>query len=148
MRSITFFGHRVIDDYRNVEQKLRKLLLSILDNNEYIEFYVGYDGDFDIMASSVLKNIKRTLSYDNFSINLILPYMRKNMDMLEKYYDSVMIPLSLRFTHPKRAIIERNQWMIEKSDILICYVIKNEGGAAKALNYAEKNNKYIFNLSK
>ena len=46
--------------------------------------------------------------------------------------------------HPKLKITKKNEWIIENSDILVCYVYETyKSGAYKTLKYAQKNKKHI-----
>ena len=60
------------------------------------------------------------------------------MDLLEKQFDSVMIPPTLHNVHPKAAITERNRWMVENCDLLIAHVVHERGGAWTAMRVAEQ----------
>lgn len=45
--TVCFFGHRQIDDFRLVEQKVKAFIDRLLNVHEYVEFLVGRDGEFD-----------------------------------------------------------------------------------------------------
>ena len=145
--NIALFGHRDFCAHKDIERKLSLILQELFREKDFINVHVGRDGEFGVFASSVIKRAKRTFAYENLSISLVLPYTRKDMDFFEKYYDDIIIPESVGRCHPKEAICKRNKWMIEQSNILICYVEKNSGGAYKALKYAKKLNKRIINLA-
>ena len=66
--------------------------------------------------------------------------------MNEKLYDSVIYP-PLEKVPPRAAIVKRNEWMIEKADLIIAYVKQTYGGAYKALQYAHKRKKMMINLA-
>ena len=83
----------------------------------------------------------------NSAIVLVLPYVEKNIEYYEQYYDGVTIPECVEKTHPKQAITKRNMWMVEKCDLFICYVEHKNGGAYTALKYARKLGKKIINLA-
>ena len=53
-------------------------------------------------------------------------------------------PEGLEKVPPRFAIVRRNQWMTDHSDIVICHVTHSWGGAAKAVEYAEKKKKIIL----
>jgi len=76
----------------------------------------------------------------------VLPYRLSEEEYYEKYYDDIYYPLP-RNVYFKNAIFERNKWIINNSDLLMCYVKNKTGGAYKALRYAEKQNKTIINLA-
>ena len=63
-----------------------------------------------------------------------------------KLYDEIAYP-PLENIPPRLAIIKRNEWMIDKADIIIAYVEYSYGGAYKAFEYAGKKQKRIFNLA-
>jgi len=41
----------------------------------------------------------------------------------------------------------RNREMVERADLIICYIEHNRGGAYQAIQYAEKRGKTIINLA-
>ncbi len=145
--NVTLFGHRDFYAYRNLEKDLPLILEGLFKEKEYINIFVGRDGEFDIFASSVVKRAQKIFEKEKLSLTLVLPYVKKDIDLFAKYYDDIIIPESIGRSHPKSAITKRNKWMIEKSDLLICYVEKNFGGAYNALKYAEKLGKKTINLS-
>lgn len=50
--------------------------------------------------------------------------------------------------HYKAAIQIRNKEMVELSDLIVCYIKNNRGGAYKTMDYATKHEKDIINLAK
>ena len=70
----------------------------------------------------------------------------KNIEYFENYYDDVIIWEGEEKTHPKEAITKRNMWMVENSNLLICFVAHNSGGAYKAMQYANKLGIKTLNL--
>ena len=53
--TVSFFGHRNIDNFRIIEDKLDELVRSLLTEHEYVVFLVGKDGDFDQIVASAVK---------------------------------------------------------------------------------------------
>ena len=49
--TVSFFGHRVIEDPLRIEQHLETLIRKLLQEKEYVEFLVGRDGEFDQIVS-------------------------------------------------------------------------------------------------
>lgn len=143
---VAFFGHREVDNMRNLETRLMTVLKRIMGEHTYIEFYIGRNGEFDEIAASVIKRLKkeREMSY-NIMI-LVLPYTVKDIEYYEDYYDEIMIPESIGKAHYKNAITLRNRWMVDVSDLVIVNVERHSGGAYTAMRYAEKQNKRIINL--
>ena len=60
----------------------------------------------------------------------------------EGYDETVYPPLE---SVPRRyVILRRNEWMIQRCDVLVAYVTHGWGGAAKTLAYARKRKKTIL----
>ena len=142
---VSFIGHREVDRFRDVESCVEEIIKNLIQEKEYVEFYIGRNGEFDIMVASVIKRAKRDFGDANNSLILVLPYPIANMDMMEKYYDEIYLPLNNK-THFKSAITKRNEWMVENSDLIVAYVERDFGGAFEALKYAKKHNKCVLNI--
>ena len=56
---VAFFGHREVDNMRNLETRLMTVLKRIMGEHTYIEFYIGRNGEFDEIAASVIKRLKK-----------------------------------------------------------------------------------------
>ncbi len=147
--TVAFFGHRELPNMFSLEDRLMSLLREIINTHEYVEFLVGRNGDFDQLAASTVKTAIREYSCGNASLILVLPYeraeYRDNRESFEQYYDEVEICAESTQVHPKAAIFERNKSMVDRSDLVIC-AIECDGGAAKAVRYAEKMGKKVINL--
>ena len=48
--TVSFFGHRTIDCGTEIEYRLDKLLHDLITQKEYIDFLIGRDGEFDLLA--------------------------------------------------------------------------------------------------
>ena len=48
--TVSFFGHRIIDNALEIEKRLEQLIRTLLREHEYIEFLVGRDGEFDQLS--------------------------------------------------------------------------------------------------
>lgn len=149
--TVSFFGHRFIDDSQTVEQKLYELLRIIISRGDReVEFLVGRNGDFDLMIASVTRRLKKELNAENVFLTLVLPYetaeLRNNTEAFEHFYDSIEISEASADKNFKYAITARNRDMIDRSDMVVVYVKNQSGGAYQSLIYAEKNDKRIINL--
>ncbi|MBR1676592.1 MAG: hypothetical protein IJ706_04695 [Clostridia bacterium] len=137
---VSLIGHRIVDHFTPVEEQLEEIIKKYLDEKEYVEFYIGRNGDFDILAASVIKRVQKDYGKANSSLILIIPYPIANVEDMEKYYDEVWYPAELQDVYYKAAITKRNEWFVKNSDELIAYVIRNEGGAYKCLRKAIDEN--------
>ena len=141
---VTFAGHRHITNFSETESKLSRVLERILYENEFVEFFVGINGDFDLIATTLIRSLMKKFGSEKCAVTLVLPYSSSKVSYYEKAYDSVIIPEELHGVHHKRVITERNRFMIDKSDLVICYVNKESGGAWQSLCYANKVGKEVI----
>ena len=88
---VAFIGHREVDEHRQVADELDTVLSMLLKKHEYIEFYVGKNGEFDELAASAVRRLKSEWSAF-CSLALVLPYEIANLDLIEKSYDEVIMP--------------------------------------------------------
>ena len=148
--TVSFFGHRELPNMFAIEDKLMSILREIINTHEYVEFLVGRDGDFDQLCSSCVRSAIADYATGNASLILVLPYeradYRNNKESFEQYYDEVQICYEASKAHPKGAIFERNKQMILRSDLIICAVERDFGGAYLATRFAGKHGKKIINL--
>lgn len=72
--TVTFIGHRYIENFSAVENQLDDLIKSMLHKYEYVEFLVGRDGDFDQIASSAVLKVRKDIGDDNSSLVWVMPY--------------------------------------------------------------------------
>lgn len=149
--TVSLFGHRVIDNPSRAGEQIERLAAELINTKEYVDFLIGRDGDFDILAASAIKTAKRKNNYGNSSLVLVLPYMKaeykNNTESFHEYYDDVEICSEASETHYKNAINVRNRKMIDRSDLVICCIEHKSGGSYKAVLYAESINKKIINVS-
>ena len=144
---ICFCGHRKIYGYRDLEDRLEELAKKAIREQDYVEFYVGRNGDFDISAASAVKRAQKKLGNDNSSLILVQPYPMSDDNSFANYYDEIIYPVD-ESTHFKKAITVRNQWMIDNADLFICFVSEqNNSGAAEALAYATKSGIESINIA-
>ena len=153
MRSYTvaFFGHRYVDNILKVESLMEKQIQKLIDENEYVEFLVGRNGDFDQCVSSSVLRVRKNHRDDNSALVLVLPYPTaeylNNEESFHKYYTDVEISHTASIAHPKSAIQIRNCEMVDRADLIICYIEHEKGGACQSVQYAIKQGKTVINLA-
>ena len=72
--SVAFFGHRYVDNIIKVEDLLEEQIRKLIDENEYVDFLVGRNGDFDQCVSSSVLRVRKNHRDDNSALVLVLPY--------------------------------------------------------------------------
>ncbi|MFR5291203.1 MAG: hypothetical protein ACLTGC_04015 [Eisenbergiella sp.] len=149
--TVSFFGHRQINNPLSSENKLEQILCSLLKQKEYVEFLVGRDGEFDQIVSSAIRRCKRKIRDDNSSLIWVMPYQtaiyRDNEDSFLSYYDEIEICEESSAAHYKSAFQIRNRTMVDRSDLVILYIDHSSGGAYHTFQYIQKIQKDFINLA-
>lgn len=147
---ITFLGHSSIYNKKELFDKIKITIVKNIDKKDYVLFYCGGYGEFDEICTSVCNALKK--DGIRCEIIYITPYITKSEQnkmnhILElKEYDSIIYP-PLEKVPLKLAISKRNEWMVEKADLVIAYVKNTYGGAYNGLRYAQRKKKKIINLA-
>ena len=149
--TVSLFGHRQIDDPFSVERVLEIMVRQPLAEKEYVEFLVGRDGEFDLLAASVIKRCRRAVGEENSALIWMLPYptaeYRDHEEEYLNYYDAVEVSQNAAGAHFKSAMQIRNREMVDRSDLVIFCVEHQKGGAYQSIRYAEKQGVPFINIS-
>lgn len=137
------FGHREI--FGTITEKVVTAVKKAAEQGCEL-YYTGAMGEFDEIYSSAVRFLKKT--YPEIKLVCVKPYLTKGInesgDYLYSLYDDIIIPTELADIHYKTVITKRNQWIIDKCDVVIGYTIRDYGGAYKAIDYAKKKGKEII----
>lgn len=140
------FGHRLL--LAEIEKPLRETLERLAAERGVRVFYTGGMGEFDELFARIVRSMKR--SDPRLRLVLVLPYLTRRLNadkaFYETQYDEILFPSALDGVHPKAAIVRRNRWMVERSDIVIAALRADFGGAAEAVRYAESLGKEVVRL--
>ena len=149
--TVSFFGHRVLRNPFAVESVLEEMILRLLREEEYVEFLLGRNGDFDLLCASVIRRCRNAVGGDNSAMILVLPYetaeYKHDLPALLDYYDEVQICEEASQAHFRAALTVRNQAMIDRSDLVIGCVEREAGGAYRAMRYAKTRGAAWINLA-
>lgn len=151
--SCAFTGHRNAE-YLNAVQEpvsgnLHAALNSLLDEG-VTEFYCGMAQGFDLMAASELLTFR---GYYDFRLIAVKPcadqsdtFTSKN----KKLYDEILRQCDdvvvLSENYYKGCMQARDRYMVDKSDILLCFLRKSSGGTYYTVQYAKKKGKRIVEI--
>lgn len=148
--TVSFFGHRYIDNPVFVNTALEELIGSLLRSKEYVEFLVGRNGDFDQLVSSAIRRCQRAIRDDNSAHVWVMPYVtadyRDNEEDYRGYYDEIEIFISAG-SHCKAAFQARNRSMVDRSHLVVFFVERKEGGAYQTMRYAIQQSKPYINIA-
>lgn len=149
--TVSFLGHRHIDRFFDVERRMLPLIRHLIQTKPFVTFLVGWQGDFDNLASGLIRRVKSEINDCNSDHTLVLPYtvaaLRHDEKLLLKAYDDVVVCPAAEHAHPKAAYSVRNAYMIDRADLCVFCVARASGGAYRALRYAEAHKKTILNFA-
>ena len=149
--TVVFFGHRYIDNPLKVEELLEEQIRKLINEKEYVDFVVGRNGEFDQCVSSTVLRVRKNIRDDNSALVLVLPYATaeylNNENYFHEYYTDIEISHAASVAHPKSVIQIRNREMIDRADLVICYIEHENGGAWQTVQFAIKQGKNVINLA-
>lgn len=140
MPACTFFGHRDCPDsvYPTLLDTIEGLILS----NGVDRFYVGHQGHFDALALKALRELKK--QHPEIAYHVVLAYLPQRP--LPYDPEETLYPEGLETVPPRFAISRRNDWMLDRAEYAITYVVSPAGGAAKAKQNAMRLKKVVIEL--
>ena len=135
MKACCGFGHRNI--FENIGDRLDSAVETAIQQGCEI-FYTGAMGE---RAKTI---------YPHIRLICVKPYFTNDINTDRDYYhamyDDVIIPPEIIGVHYKAAIKARNRRMIDNSDVVLIYTVRNYGGAYDARKYAERQDKYVIEI--
>lgn len=143
-----FAGHSDIWD-NTLAEKIKSVAEDLIVNHNVKEFWVGNYGNFDGSAASVIRELQRT--YSNVKLDLVIPYLTKSINEYKELYykkcDNILIADIPENTPKRFHITKANEYMVNYSDFLICYIQRSWGGAITTYKYAKRKKLQIFNIA-
>ena len=140
--TVSFFGHS--DAPQSLRNALCEALVELICKEGATHFLVGTQGNFDRLALSVLQRLKQ--QYPHVSYTVVLAYMPQEKKEFLNDAETIL-PFDVVGVPPRFAIDKRNGYMIEHSDVLVTYVVRAYGGAAKFKKMAISRGKRVIELS-
>ena len=138
----SFFGHRFILEKEEVKEQLKSLAQRLIKEEGVDIFYLGEQGDFEIIAAEVLNELKLTYPFiQRIEVICFAEQLQRNGKIKSDGFEYLD---ELDRCKRKARIIKRNQWVVDNSDILVFYVNTPYGGAYQSYLYAKKKNKQII----
>lgn len=137
---VAFCGHRMVSETETVRAKLRAIIEQLIEEGA-TEFLLGGYGEFDYLCAHVVYDLKE--KYPEIRSILVVPYLNRYQG--PNLYDESEYP-PIEKTPKRYAILKRNEYMVEKSDVVVSYVQYGFGGAAKTRDYAVRKKKRIIEV--
>ena len=145
MKSCFMFGHSDCPD--DMLPKIEEAIENSYSEHGVQFFYVGSRGRFDSLAATAVKRVKQR--HADIRLYLLLAYHPAERPViLWDGFDGSYYP-PLEKVPRTYAILRANQYMVDTSDFIICYV-KHIGNTRNLLEYAQKRKAsglYINNIT-
>ena len=137
----TFFGH---SECCGLDAAVLRNAIEALINQGVTGFLVGNQGQFDGMVLSCLHGLSKDHPEIQYSVALAyLPTRKEDFDI---YHGHSFYPEGLEIGPAKFAIERRNRYLINASDICLCYVNHTFGGAYKFARLAKRKGLQVINI--
>ena len=133
----TFFGHK--DCSNSIKPKLIKIIKEQIKLGTTC-FYVGNHGNFDTLALSCLRELKK--EYKELCYSVVLAYLPTDSNAYLQ--EETIFPEGIEQIPKRFAIDFRNRWLINHADTVITYVSHSWGGAAKYTKKAKNKSARYF----
>ena len=135
----TFFGHR--DAPNSLTESIKKAVIQLIENG-IKDFYVGNNGRFDFMVQDILANLIK--NNGDINVRIVLSYIDEKA--ISGHQELTIFPEELESVPKKFAISKRNEYLIKKSAIVLCYVENSFSNSHKWVEKARKKGLKIMNL--
>ena len=149
--TVAFFGHKRIEKTEKLEKCLDEQILRLLAKKGRVKFLVGCDGEFDQLVSESVGRVRAKYQVGNSDLVMIVPNLAPNymhrIDSLDHLYADVEISIAASMEHPKHKIHTRNREMIDRADLILCYLTRESPIAWKSVQYAISEGKMVINLA-
>ncbi|MBR7110520.1 MAG: hypothetical protein IKC83_01470 [Clostridia bacterium] len=163
----SFFGHRKIEYSEELKEKLKSLIIDLIENKKVNDFLFGSKSEFNSLCLKVVSELKELypflnrVGYTCRSESFILEREKEEWKMLfsdvlksERNFDCVdeEFEHKNKFVAGKGSYVERNYAMIDDSNYCVFYynprytISNKKSGTKIAYEYAKRKKKEIFNL--
>ena len=139
--SCCFFGHR--DAAESIRAKLKEEIIRLIEEHDVNDYYIGNQGGFDSLVLSVMKEL--AVSYPQIRYTIVLAYLPDEKSVISE--TNTIYPEGLESVPKRFCIARRNDWLIEHSRYVICYVAHITGGAAQFMEKARRKNRTVINIA-
>lgn len=139
-RKCCFAGHSNSYLSDETENRLKELIEKLIVEDKVTEFWVGNYGNFDSLCAGTVRILKD--KYPEIELILVIPYLTNDIneykELYYKNYDTILVADIPEHTPKRFWITKCNEYMVDKSDFIICYIRHRWGGAAVTLEYAKR----------
>ncbi len=148
-----FSGHRILPEplKMHISNILAVRILNLIDRG-ITTFICGGALGFDTLAA--LTVLKVRIFYPQIRLILALPspeqpfgWHKKDIKLYQNILNQANEIVYMAQEYHGGCMHMRNQYMVNHSAYCICYMLKNTGGTAYTVQYAQKQHLHIYNIA-
>lgn len=153
-KSCCFSGHRNIPNEidEQLAQRLKDGVLYLNANMGITTFYAGGALGFDTLAAEAVLACRK--QHPDIRLVIVMPcknqasrWSRESIKRYECIKEAADEVICLSDHYFRGCMHERNRYLVDHSNVCVCYLTEPNGGTAYTVNYARKNGLRIFNLA-
>lgn len=149
--TVTFLGHKNTKETAELNKYLEQNIHRLLARKKYVQFLVGRDSEFDRIASAAVRRVRKDYRDDNSLLTLVVPDIESkylaDVEDEKNLYNDIEVCLPASVATPKYAIHVRNRTMIDRANLVLCYLTHESPVAWKSVQYAIQQGKLVINLA-
>ena len=160
MNTVAFTGYRpdklpfVEDKKDELYLKFRERLLQVINRlieRGYTDFISGVALGFDTWAAEDIIALKKENKDIHLECAIPFPKQAERWDFFDRLrYKKILkkadISTTLCEQYQRNAYFIRNEYMVDKADVVVCCYDGQSGGTAKTVAYAKKRTKSSYKL--
>ncbi len=134
-----------------LRSRILKTLSALIEDDCKI-FYSGMAQGFDIICAECVLELKH--KFRDIRLVCALPFEKQersfSADWRNRYYDLLETADDVVYIfkdYHSWCFQERNKFMVDNSDFVVCWYDGKAGGTRNTIKYAQKLNRYIVNLN-
>ena len=147
-KNCAFTGHRILD--RGFDANLLDRVILNLIKSGAQKFFCGMAKGFDLEAAEIVVKYKK--QYD-IRLCACIPCEEQSKYYSAKdkrRYENVLCACDEKIVFSEEYVDgcmqERDRFLVDNSEVLVCYLRKKSGGTFYTVNYAKKINRKIIEL--
>ena len=147
-KTICVSGHRYIG-YDLKKERVESFLRKFIEKG-FNTFLIGMALGFDTLCFQILERLREE---NNIKIIACIPCpsqpKRFNQKQKEEYFRLLSIAddkVVLSDEYTPYCMQKRNQFMVDNSFAVLCYLNRNSGGTFNTVEYAKKQNVFVINV--
>lgn len=155
-KTVCFTGHRQI---RKKDSGLIPMLSAVIENfilQGYCYFAAGGARGVDTLAAQVVLTMKK--KYPQIHLILVLPFVdlykkedgwsQEEIAQYQNLKQNASKVVHIQMLYSRGCYNKRNRYLVDFSNICICYQYKSRGGTAYTTGYAKKQGIKVINCIK